>query len=170
MPNEQPKRGPGHRIDPQDFDATEGTAPYLDPEPDKQFFERLGRGPTHRRLLRKDPDKHPRDISATLERGLQFVMCCHPNAVTFLYGRPVRVNRAEAEHLARQVDAITFADPETGGRVKRFLSKFEFKDADGNALDFEVPEDQDLGDAHLSDVDRAMIARRNRGRRVAAHA
>ncbi len=167
MSNEQAKRGPGHRIDPADFDAHEGTAPHLDLEPEAQVIQRLSRGPTNRRKQRKDPDKHPRNITAVLSRGLQFVMCCHPNAVTFLYGRPARVNQAEAEYLAQQCDAVTFDDPETGGRVKKYFGKFTFKGADGQPIDFPVPEDRHLGDAHLSDVDRAMIARRNRGRRAA---
>ena len=166
MTQEQPNREPGHRTDAEHFDAHEGAAPHLDPETEKQFLDRLARGATNRRMQRKDPGRFPRNITAVLERGLQYVLSCHPHPVTFLYGQPVKVNRPEAEYLARQCDAITFADPETSSRTKRFLGKFAFKGEDGNPIDFPVPQDQHLGDGHLTPVERAMIARRNRGRRA----
>ena len=121
-------------------------------------------------MQRKDPGKHPRNVTATLERGLQYVMSLHPRALVFLFGRPAKVNAEEAAYLARQCDALTFDDPETGNRTKRYVAKFQFQDADGNDLEYPVPDDVDLGDAHLSDVERAMIARRNRGRRGGARA
>ncbi len=130
--------------------------------------------PANRRRAR---DGEPKDIKATLVgEALSYRLCFHPNALVFWNGRPVAVSRAEAEYIA--ATALywrTANDPETGDAVKEPAPMFRFEDADGNAIDFDLPAarsaDHGAGDQHDAAYSARAAARTNaRSRRTRARA